>query len=73
MSRKTIYTEDAPAAPLNASQAVVCNGMVHCSGSLALEGKTMQIIPGGIQAETVNICTMKRSTPANYIASASGT
>ncbi|KAG9191150.1 2-iminobutanoate/2-iminopropanoate deaminase [Alternaria panax] len=51
MSRKTVYTKDAPTAPLNASQAVVCNGMVHCSGNLALE-ETMQIVAGGIQAET---------------------
>ncbi|KAH6637837.1 putative brt1 protein [Boeremia exigua] len=55
MSKQVVFTKNAPAAPPYASQGIICNGVVHCSGSLAFETGTMNIIPGGIKAETRQI------------------
>ncbi|OAL54744.1 Endoribonuclease L-PSP family protein [Pyrenochaeta sp. DS3sAY3a] len=55
MSKTVIFTKNAPPAPPYASQGIICNGMIHCSGSLAFEPGTMKVISGGIKAETRQI------------------
>ncbi|KAL4862514.1 hypothetical protein BDV12DRAFT_190362 [Aspergillus spectabilis] len=52
-SKTPILTEAAP-PPLPGiySQAIVANGMVYCSGSVALDPKTGTLIGGDIKAHT---------------------
>ena len=51
--RRIIHTEAAPAAIGAYSQAVVAAGLVHCSGQIALDPATMEIVEGdvAVQAE----------------------
>ncbi|KAL2820302.1 Endoribonuclease L-PSP/chorismate mutase-like protein [Aspergillus granulosus] len=54
MTLKTpVLTETAP-APLPGiySQAIIANGVVYCSGSVALDPKTGKLIDGDIKAHT---------------------
>jgi enamine deaminase RidA (YjgF/YER057c/UK114 family) len=55
-SKTPILTEKAP-APLPGiySQAIIANGMVYCSGSVALDPETGKLIDGDIQAHTVRL------------------
>jgi 2-iminobutanoate/2-iminopropanoate deaminase len=55
MKRDIIKTDKAPAAIGPYSQAVRCNGFLFCSGQIALDPATGQVIPGGVaeQAEQV--------------------
>jgi 2-iminobutanoate/2-iminopropanoate deaminase len=56
MSDKSIVsTKAAPAAIGPYSQAVVAGGFVHCSGQIALDPATGELVPGGVreQAEQV--------------------
>ncbi|KAL2830678.1 putative L-PSP endoribonuclease family protein Brt1 [Aspergillus pseudoustus] len=52
-SKIPILTETAP-PPLPGiySQAIIANGMVYCSGSVALDPKTGNLIDGDIKAHT---------------------
>ncbi len=52
MSKHIIQTENAPKAVGPYSQAVVANGFVYTAGQLGLVPETMQMIEGGIQAQT---------------------
>jgi hypothetical protein len=54
-SRSQIFTHKAP-NPLPAinSQAIVANGIVYCSGNVAINAETNKIIDGDIQLHTVN-------------------
>ena len=53
--KKVISTNKAP-APIKGiySQAIVANGTVYCSGSIAMDPATNEIIPGGVQEHTVS-------------------
>ena len=53
--RKIVSTPAAPAAIGPYSQAVVAAGLVHCSGQIALEPATGELVQGGVreQAERV--------------------
>ena len=53
--RKIISTPSAPAAIGPYSQAVVACGFVHCSGQIALDPATGELVGGGVreQAERV--------------------
>ena len=56
-NKKTITTDKAPAALKGIySQAVVANGTVYCSGSVAMDPATGKIIDGDVQAHTVSLC-----------------
>jgi 2-iminobutanoate/2-iminopropanoate deaminase len=61
MNRKTsdgrtvIVTPDAPAAIGPYSQAIVAGGFVHCSGQIALDPKTMQIVAGDVTVQTERV------------------
>jgi len=52
MNHSIIKTDKAPAAIGPYSQAVVHNNIVYCSGQIALDAKTMEIIKGGVEEQT---------------------
>jgi 2-iminobutanoate/2-iminopropanoate deaminase len=49
---KTVQTASAPAAIGPYSQAIVHGGLVFCSGQVAIDPATGQVVEGGIEAET---------------------
>lgn len=49
MSHKIVSTNKAPAAIGPYSQATVFNNMVYCSGQIALDPKTNEIVEGGVK------------------------
>ena len=53
--RRVVSTPSAPAAIGPYSQAIVAAGLVHCSGQIALDPETMNIVEGDVvvQAERV--------------------
>lgn len=51
MNHKVIQTSKAPAAIGPYSQAVVHNNIVYCSGQIALNAETMEIVDGGVEAQ----------------------
>jgi reactive intermediate/imine deaminase len=51
MSRRTIATEEAPAAIGTYSQAVAAGGTVWLSGQIPLDPETMELVEGGFEAE----------------------
>lgn len=54
MSRTPVFTTDAPPPRVGIySQAIVCNGLVYCSGSLPADPEMGQLIEGDITAHTV--------------------
>jgi 2-iminobutanoate/2-iminopropanoate deaminase len=55
MKKKIIYTEKAPEAIGPYSQAVIHNGIVYCSGQIALIPSSMQIVEGGIEEQTKQV------------------
>jgi 2-iminobutanoate/2-iminopropanoate deaminase len=52
MSKIAVSTEHAPAAIGPYSQAVKIGELVFCSGQVALDPKTGELVQGGIEAET---------------------
>jgi 2-iminobutanoate/2-iminopropanoate deaminase len=50
--KRSIHTKQAPAAIGPYSQAVEQNGLVFCSGQIALDPATGKIVEGGIEFET---------------------
>ncbi|KAJ3323856.1 Factor arrest protein 11 [Boothiomyces sp. JEL0866] len=50
---KHIATTNAPKAIGPYSQAVVANGMVYTAGQIPFVPETMQVVPGGIQEQTM--------------------
>ncbi len=55
MNHTFIHTDKAPEAIGPYSQAVIHNGLLYCSGQIALHPDTMQIVDGGIDAQTVRV------------------
>ena len=51
-ARRIVSTPDAPAAIGPYSQAIACGGLVFCSGQVALDPATKELVQGGIEAET---------------------
>lgn len=51
MNHTVIQTQKAPAAIGPYSQAVVHNNTVYCSGQIALDAETMEIVDGGVQKQ----------------------
>ena len=47
-----VQTAGAPAVIGPYSQAVVANGMVFCTGQVAIDPETDQLVEGGIEAQT---------------------
>jgi len=50
--RRTVTTPNAPAAIGPYSQAIVHGGLVYCSGQVAIDPATKELVAGGIEAET---------------------
>lgn len=55
MSHKTISTSKAPKALGPYSQATVQNGIVYCSGQIALDPETNKIVDGGVKEQTERV------------------
>lgn len=52
---QAIHTNDAPAAIGPYSQAIVSDGWVFCSGQIALDPATMEVIEGDVAAQTERV------------------
>lgn len=50
-----IHTETAPAAIGPYSQAIEHNGLIFCSGQIALDPATMEIVPGDAVVQTEQV------------------
>lgn len=57
-NRTAVLTKEAPAPSPHLSQAIVCNGMVYCSGSFGIDPVTRKLV-GDAYEQTV------RSIPAS--------
>lgn len=55
MSRIPVSTKNAPGAIGPYNQAIVAGGFVHCSGQIALDPATMEIVPGGVKEQTAQV------------------
>ncbi len=53
--RTVVSTPDAPAAIGPYSQAIIAGGFVHCSGQIALDPKTMQLVEGDVTVQTERV------------------
>lgn len=53
--KKIINTNNAPSAIGPYNQAVEANGLVFVSGQIPLEPSTMELVDGGIQAQTIRV------------------
>jgi 2-iminobutanoate/2-iminopropanoate deaminase len=53
--RKVIATPDAPAAIGPYSQAIVAGGFVHCSGQIALDPASGELVQGDVAAQTERV------------------
>ncbi len=50
-----VHTERAPAAIGPYSQAIVAGGMVHCSGQIAIDPATGELVGGGVREQTKQV------------------
>ncbi len=53
--REQVSSKDAPQAIGPYSQAIQSNGLVFCSGQIALDPATGQLVPGDISAQTERV------------------
>ena len=53
--RKVISTQDAPAAVGPYSQAIQVGPMLYCSGQIAIDPKTNEVLKGDIQMQTEQV------------------
>ncbi len=61
---RAIQTDAAPRAIGPYSQAIVANGFVFCSGQIALDPVTNQIIDGDVRAQTARVMDNLRAVLA---------
>jgi len=52
MNHKVVHTDKAPAAIGPYSQAVIHNNIVYCSGQIPLDPDSMELVEGGVEAQT---------------------
>jgi len=55
IERRSVATDGAPKAIGPYSQAVIAGGFVHCSGQIALDPATGQLVPGDVAAQTERV------------------
>ncbi|PMD16426.1 hypothetical protein NA56DRAFT_708955 [Hyaloscypha hepaticicola] len=55
--KESVLTDKAPAPMPLFSQAIKCNGMVYCSGSIGIEPTSMKIVEGGVADRTKQALT----------------
>ncbi|QDV08297.1 Enamine/imine deaminase [Planctomycetes bacterium Poly30] len=53
--RQAVSTLNAPSAIGPYHQAIIAGGMVHCSGQIALDPVSMEIVEGGVAEQTVQV------------------
>ncbi len=53
--RKVVSTASAPSAIGPYNQAIIAGGLVHCSGQIALDPASMEIVEGGVTEQTVQV------------------
>jgi enamine deaminase RidA (YjgF/YER057c/UK114 family) len=64
MATKTaVLTKNAPAPAPFLSQALICQGMVYCSGSVGMDPSTSQIVKGSVKERAVCSIPADRSEP----------
>ena len=63
-SRRVIQSSDAPAPVAAYSQAIASGELLFCSGQIAIDPKTGQMVTGGIEAETEQVLTNLRAVLA---------
>ena len=51
--KESVLTDKAPAPMPFFSQAIKCNGMVYCSGSIGMDPKTNKLVEGSVGDRTV--------------------
>jgi len=54
-TRNIVHTDDAPRAIGPYSQAVAAGGVVYCSGQIALDPKTGELVTGDVRAQTKQV------------------
>lgn len=52
MNHKTVSTPKAPKAIGPYNQATIHNGIVYCSGQIALDPETNEVVEGGVKEQT---------------------
>ncbi|MEE9391120.1 MAG: RidA family protein [Planctomycetota bacterium] len=60
-TRKIVASEDAPGALGPYSQAVVYGGLVYCSGQVALDPKSGEVVASDIAAQTERVLNNLRA------------
>lgn len=55
MTMQTVHTDNAPVAIGPYAQAVRANGFVYTAGQIALDPTTMEVVPGDVAAQTVQV------------------
>ena len=53
--KEAVLTNNAPLPLPFFSQAIKCQGMVYCSGSIGVDPKTSKIVEGGVADRTVRL------------------
>lgn len=53
-TRVAVKTDKAPPPLPVYSQAIICNGIVYCSGQVAIDPATKAMVEGGISDRTVS-------------------
>ncbi len=57
-TRQAVKTDKAPPPLPVYSQAIICNGMVYCSGQVAINPQSKAMVEGGIADRTVSYCSV---------------
>ncbi len=55
MKKEIVSTTDAPSALGPYNQAVIANGFVFCSGQVAIDPATGELVAGGIEEQTERV------------------
>ncbi len=53
--KRIVSTTDAPSAPGLFNQAIIANGFVFCSGQIAIDAATGELVAGGIVEQTERV------------------
>jgi enamine deaminase RidA (YjgF/YER057c/UK114 family) len=62
--KEAVSTDKAPPPMPFFSQAIKCQGMVYCSGSIGMDPKTMKLVEGNVADRTVRLLCPAISHPS---------
>jgi len=65
LSKKIVFTENAPTPVGPYSQAVICGDFVFVSGQIPINPKTSTVVTGGIEAQTAQVMENLKSILEN--------